>query len=235
MKPDLFVSGLIALVILGCARSTETKSIASVAVATPASLSPRPDVSEAKFIATVSADLVHRFGSAASAERAGYRRYTAEDPDGIITYTNFRWWNETPRRPTQLWYDARGRLIGADYTARVTSRLQRPKLWGLQPGRWVHFIGHIHYVVREPDGSIKYGSMYNAQFAAAGGDPAHPAAAALVKANIAKKPGDVKLVFELPEIWITSFWIVANPNGAFADSNPNVRPTKGEHQTIHPM
>ena len=225
----------LAVALASCSPGGGGAPAATSAVATPASLSPQPTNCEAAFIARVTKDLEIRFSAPAFAERAGYERYTAEDSDGIITYTNLRWYNDDPRHPTQLWYDANGRLIGVDYTMRVVNRRQRPDVWGLQSGRWVHFIAHVHYVVRNPDGTTRYGSLFNSQYAKAGGDPKHPTALPLVRAGVAKAPGDVKLVFLLPEIWITSFWLIPNPNGAFAPSNPNVVPSKGTHQNTHPM
>ena len=198
-------------------------------------LSPFPTAAESKFVASVAKALRRRFPTPENAVKAGYVRYTAEDVDGIITYTNLRWFSDDPRHPTQLWYDARARLIGVDFSMPVADRTKRPNVWGLQPGRWVHFIAHIHYVMKNPDGTMRYGSMFNADFRRFGGAPDHPSARALVNAGIAKRTQDVKLVFQLPEIWIASFWVVPNPKGAFADSNPNVTPTAGSHETTHPV
>jgi len=216
----------------GCARTTAP--VAPTPLLAP-TLSPFPNPSEAKFVTLVSADLRKRFPSPKTAIDAGYFRYTAEDDAGIITYTNLRWFSDDPKHPTQLWYDAKGRLIGADFTMPVWDRAKRPAVWGLQPDRWVHFIEHVHYVVRGADGQERYGSLFNAVFEKNGGNPAHPAAQPLVRAGIAKRAGDVRHVFLLPEIWITSFWVIPNPKGAFADTNPGVTPAKRRHQNAHPM
>jgi len=198
-------------------------------------LSPLPDPAERAFISTITPDLHARFPDGRSARAAGYLRYTDEDQDGIITYTDLHWFADDPKHPAQLWYDAHGHLIGADYTAHVADRTQRPSQWGLQPGRWVHFIAHMHYVVREPDGSTRYGSLLNPTYRANGGDPAHPTPQPLVKLGIVKHASDVVAVFQLPEIWIASMWLVPNPNGAFADSDPLVKPMNGKRMNPHPM
>lgn len=216
----------------GCARTAAP--VAPPPLLAP-TLSPFPNPSEAKFVTAVSADLCKRFPSTQSAIDAGYFRYTAEDDAGIITYTNQRWFRDDPEHPTQLWYDAKGRLIGTDFTMPVWDRAKRPAVWGLQPDRWVHFIAHVHYVVRGADGVERYGSLFNAAFEKNGGDPAHPAAQPLVRAGIAKRAIDVQHVFLLPEIWITSFWVIPNPRGAFADTDPSVTPVKRRHQNAHPM
>lgn len=223
---------VLAVFAVGCARTAAP--IAPPPLVAP-TLSPFPNRGEAKFVAAVSADLRKRFPSTQSAIDAGYFRYTAEDDAGIITFTNLRWFADDPKHPTQLWYDAKGRLIGTDFTMPVWDRAKRPAVWGLQPDRWVHFIAHVHYVVRGADGQERYGSLFNDVFEKNGGDPAHPAARPLVRAGIVKSAGDVRHVFLLPEIWITSFWVIPNPRGAFADANPNVTPAKHRHQNAHPM
>jgi len=230
---------LSAAMIVSCSKPAATggavpSTMGSMAVAPPVALAPEPNAGEARFIGRVAADLRRRFPTPAAARRAGYVRYTAEDQDGIITFTNQRWYQDDPAHPTQLWYDAHHRLIGTDFTMPVRDKTRRPNVWGLQPGRWVHFIAHVHYAVREPNGAMRYGSMFNEDYRKAGGDPNHPSAQALVNAGIAQRASDVRLVFQLPEIWIASFWVVPNPRGAFADSNPNVKPTKGEHPNAHP-
>lgn len=229
-----------AAVLVGCSQNarsphtTATPPAEGAPIAQPA-LSPFPDAAERKFLGAVVLDLRARFADERSARADGYVRYTDEDPAGIISFTNLRWFADDPQHPTQLWYDAHGRLIGADFTTRVTDTTRRPELWGLQSGRWVHFIAHVHYVVREPDGMMRYGSLLNPTYQANGGDIAHPGAAPLVKLGIAKQASDVALVFQLPEIWIASLWLVPNPNGAFADSNPLVKPTSAARHHMHQM
>ena len=44
----------------------------------------------------------------------------------------------------------RGRLLGADYSVLLVSSPNRPQLWGVNPGRWVEFDGHIHWVAKDP-------------------------------------------------------------------------------------
>jgi hypothetical protein len=98
----------------------------------------------------------------------------------------------------------------------------------------VHFIAHMHYAVREPDGTIRYGSLLNPTYQAYGGNPMQPTGQPLVRLGLARRPSDVLLIFQLPEIWIASVWLTPNPSGAFADSDPLVKPTSGKHQPAHP-
>ena len=201
--------------------------------ASPVILDPKPNAAEARFIRSVDRYLAALYPTARAAQAAGYKRYTSEDQDGIITYTNLKWYADDPHHPTQMWYDVHGRFLGADYTMRVTDRSHRPNVWGLQPGRWVHFIAHMHYVVIK-NGKTDYRSMLDDDYEANGGDPSHPSVQPIVRAGYAKQPSDVKLIFQLPEIWIASVWLVNNPNGAFADSNPLVKATAGAQPNMHP-
>jgi hypothetical protein len=237
---SLALIALIGFALAGCSRQASPPPVAPATPAmsmpmAPSTLSPQPNAAERKFLAMVGPDILSRFPDETAASAGGYLRYTDEDQDGIISFTDLQWFADDPRHPTQLWYDAHGRVIGADYTMPVTDRTKRPNIWGLQPGRWVHFIAHMHYVVKEPDGTTRYGSLLNPTYRANGGDPAHPSAQPLVRLGIAKRASDVAAIFQLPEIWIASMWLVPNPKGAFADSNPLVKPTAHVHRPAHPM
>ncbi|MBV9646467.1 MAG: hypothetical protein JO043_03295 [Candidatus Eremiobacteraeota bacterium] len=187
---------------------------------------PTPNAAEAKFVAQIQADLNKRFPTTAAAERAGYIRFTDEDSTGSISYANRQWDSKDPAHPSQLWYDAKGRLIGADYSVlRTSSSDSAPHLWGIDPSRWGTFRAHIHYGLWGPNGTVKYGGMSVAKYQAAGGDPQHPDAAGLVKAGVAKSANDVRFTFEFPAIWDLQVWVLPNPNGAFAERNPNVTPS----------
>ena len=95
-------------------------------------------------------------------------------------------------------------------------------------------MAHMHYVVVGKNGKTEYRSMLDDDYEANGGDPSHPSAQPIVRAGYAKQPSDVKLIFQLPEIWIASVWLVPNPSGAFADADPLVKPTAGAQPNMHP-
>ncbi|PZR57923.1 MAG: hypothetical protein DLM50_04805 [Candidatus Meridianibacter frigidus] len=185
-----------------------------------------PTAHEARFIAVVARDLSGRFPTVAQARRAGYFRYTMEDSAGIIAYANLHW-NADPRHPSQLWFDERGRLIGADFSQYVHNRTKRPVLWQIDPVRWTHFFQHVHFGLRS--GNLRYGAIYVEKFRAAGGNPEHPSAAPIIRLGLAKSTKDVRFVFTFPELWVLSFWVIPNPRGAFAETNPNV-PTR--HKSV---
>jgi hypothetical protein len=179
---------------------------------------------EAKWVAAMQADLMARFPHAADAVKAGYIRYTNEDDTGAISYANLHWQSDSTH-PSQLWYDKAGNLLGADFSVLRPNSEPRPKLWGINPGRWVEFDGHIHWVGKNPaTGALTYDNyVENAKWIAAGGSTSNPSAATLVKMGKVKSTADVATIFEFPTIWDLIVWVKPNPNGAFADKNPNVK------------
>jgi hypothetical protein len=192
---------------------------------TPATPVPKPDAAEAKFVAGIQSDLNERFATTAAAEKAGYLRYTEEDETGAISYANRQWTSADPQHPSQLWYDVKGRLIGADFSVLQSASPKAPNLWGVDPSRWQTFRQHIHYGLAGPNATTTYGGIAAKKYAAAGGDPEHPDAAGLVKAGVAKNADRVKFAFAFPAIWDLIVWVLPNPSGAFADKNPNVTPS----------
>lgn len=179
--------------------------------------------SEKQFVASIQADLMKRFPTAADAEKAGYVRYTNADNTGAISYANMQWQSADIRHPSQLWYDKNGKLLGADFSV-PTDSATRPALFGVNPGRWYEFDDHVHWVGRDASGNPTYDNYVMAnKFKAAGGDPAHPTAADLVHMRKVASASDVVTVFDMPRIWDLIVWVTPNPNGAFAEKNPLVK------------
>ena len=91
----------------------------------------------------------------------------------------------------------------------------------------------MHWGFTVPDGTLKLGAMPVQKFTDAGGtpsesEPAIPAnKAALVKAGLPglTSPDQVKFVFLHPAMWDLVVWVLPNPDGAWADANPNVIPS----------
>lgn len=206
--------------------------LAVIALAAPAFADEEPtyrgpmSASERAFASAIATDLMARFPTAADAERAGYVRYTSEDDTGAISYANLQWQSNDIRHPSQLWYDKNGRLLGADFSILVSTSPQRPQLWGINPGRWSEFNGHVHWVSKDTaTGATVYdGWMWDKDFTAAGGDPQHPSASNLVAMKKVSAAGDVVTTFHFPAIWDLIVWVKPNPNGAFAWKNPSVTP-----------
>jgi hypothetical protein len=198
-------------------------------------LSDKPvGAAETAFVQSVQKDLNARFATPADAEKAGYFRYNNEDKTGAISYVNLQSWNSTdPQHPSQLWYSAAGKLLGADYSIPIANNSTckgqtAPNQWGVNPQRWFCVRGpHVHYILKNSDGTYSYGHAVRAsKFKAAGGDLANPQAATLVKMGAVKSADQVAQVFTFPGQWNLELWVTPNPKGAFAEANPLVHPTK---------
>jgi hypothetical protein len=182
--------------------------------------------SEKLFVAAIQADLMKRYPTAADAEKAGYVRYTNEDDSGSISYANLHWQSSDIKHPSQLWYDKNGNLLGADFSVLYDGSPSRPNLWGINPGRWVEFDGHVHYIERDPaTGKLTYDHwVMNPKFLAAGGSITQPSAVTLVALKKVPSTSSVPAIFEFPSVWDLIVWVKPNPSGAFADKNPTVTP-----------
>lgn len=232
---------VLSLVALGALAPTGVLAQSTMQVPTPAGpppgkLSSMPTAGEQPFIAKIQHDIPARFATIAAAQKAGFFQYTGEDKTGAISYVNLKVWNSTDLEiPNQLWYDAHGRLLGVDYTVLQTGSEPAPaSLFGfaIDPSRWIHRNAHMHWGFTAADGSLKLGAMPVAKFTAAGGVPNEntpdiPAnKVALVKTGLPglTNPDQVKFVFLHPAMWDLIAWVLANPDGAWADANPNVAP-----------
>ena len=199
----------------------------AIADETPTFKGPQ-SAAETSFVRSIQAELSKRFPTAADAEKAGYVRYTGEDDTGAISYANMHWASTDARHPSQLWYDVNGKLLGADFSVLKSHTSGRPKVWGINPGRWYEFDGHMHWIHKDPKtGMLHYDLwMPEGKFVAAGGNPLHPSAATLVKMGKVKSAGDIVTIFEFPSLYDLIVWVKPNPKGAFAEKNPLVHPTK---------
>ncbi len=185
-----------------------------------------PTASEAAFVRAMQKDLDARFPTVADALKAGYIRYTNADDTGAISYANRHWNSTDVHHPSQLWYDKKGTLLGADYSKLASGAGARPNVWGIQPGRWTEFPDHVHYVALDPKTHQRLYDLgvLSTDFAAAGGDPKHPKAETLVKMGKVAKASDVVAIFQFPLLWDLIVWVKPNPDGAFAEKNPAVAP-----------
>lgn len=187
------------------------------------SMSGQPNASEAAFVEGISKDLHARFATTAQAAKAGYVQFTEEDETGAISWGNGKWTSTDARHPSELWYDTSGRLIGADYTIRQTDSATAPTLWGVDPKRWHKGGAHVHYGVKQPDGSIKLGGIGRG-LTKVGGSITAPTKQMLVNAGVAKSTADIAFILTFPAIWDLQVWTIPNANGAFAEENPAVKP-----------
>jgi hypothetical protein len=202
---------------------------------------PAPSAAETAFLTKVMRDLPQRYPNPAAANKAGYVRYTNEDRTGAISFVNTKAWNTTdPDVPAQLWYDVKGRLIGADFSVRRDANASpahaAPSLFGIDPNRFGKIPAHVHYVTCDAMKKCAYGKAVGATKYAAIGDVEHPTADGLAKVGAVKDPATVSTVFLYPAIYDVSVWVVPNPLGQFAEKNPAVVPSahagKGEDDAM---
>ncbi len=194
---------------------------------------PAPSAAERAFLTTIMRELPKRYPNPQAADKAGYARYGNEDDTGAISYANLRGsWNVTdPMHPSQLWYDVKGRLIGADYSVLQSAVPAggKPTTLGIDPKRFSKNGAHVHYVTCDKAGACVYGKSVTIKRYAKfnGGEYRHPTAAGLVKAGAVKDAASVRTVFLYQGIWDVSVWVVPNPLGQFAEKNPAVKPSPG--------
>ena len=171
---------------------------------------------ETQFVQSVLRDLIARFPRVSDAEKAGYVRYTGVDNTGAISYAN-RQWTSDPSHPSQLWYDTDGNLLGADFSVPRPNNEPRPQLWGINPGRWYEFNGHVHYVIKVPDtGKMVYDQwIWNSDFVSAGGNLAKPSADTVVQVGRVPSANYIATIFEFPTIWDLIVWVKPHAAGTF--------------------
>jgi len=219
----------IGITSLGFVLATRSRLYAQMA--SPKPLSPHADAAEKAFIAQATRFVQTHYASTQKASAAGFVRFTNEDKTGAISWANRNWTSTDADHPSQVWYDANGRLIGVDYSVLQANSPQAPKLWGINPGRWITIHAHIHYGLNTPSG-VEFHGMGAAKFTDAGGSLASPTKQTLVNMGIAKSASDVAFVFLFPSIWDLQFWVIPNADGEFADYNPAI---KARDAKPHPM
>jgi hypothetical protein len=172
--------------------------------------------SEKQFADAVRRDLIARFPHVDDAIKAGYVRYTGVDDTGAISYANQKW-TADPTHPSQLWYDRDGNLMGADFSVPRPNNEARPQLWGIDPGRWYEFNGHVHFVVKDPQtGNMLYDQwIWNKDFTAAGGSVTNPSPETVVKAGRVPSANYITTIFEFPTQWDLIVWVKPHAAGPF--------------------
>jgi hypothetical protein len=200
---------------------TAALSFALMQAAFAASSPPLTD-SEKAFVTKASASLNAEYPTTATAQAAGFRLLLGGIfDDNTYDWTNMSFTGVTPDHPNFLWYDRHGHLAGVDWEFPKTAyaSVPPPTAFPVRAARWVTIPAHVHYAYAV-NGETKYGVTR-----------ATPAlnkmtiTADMLRANGVKLPANAKLVWAMyhPTVWDLAMWTVPNPNGAFADKNPNVK------------
>jgi len=219
-------SALVAMIGGLCATSAYAASPApmSHAMGMPAPKStpaPTPAPGEAAFIADVTKALQAKYPTTAAATAGGYSQMTRMEDDGTVIWFNGRWdSNVSKYEPNFLWYDKNGKLVGLDYQYTVSANPKPPAgTYPVRASRWTTIDPHVHFAYKLPNGSVKRrGAMLLK------GETADPTAAQLKAAKLLPANASLLWAHYHPKSWDLGFWLVPNPNGAFADLNPRVKP-----------
>jgi hypothetical protein len=187
-----------------------------------AATSPPLTDSEKAFVAKSSAALDAKYPTTETAKSAGFGLLEGDiGDDNTYNWTNFSFANVTPDHPNFLWYDRRGHLAGVDWEFPKGTTTSAPQLaaFPVRAARWVSIPEHVHYAYTL-NGKMHYGVTK-----ATPALHAMTITADMLRANGAKLPKDAKLNWAMyhPAVWDLAMWTVPNPNGAFAEKNPNVK------------
>ncbi|MDQ6779563.1 MAG: hypothetical protein M3Z37_00180 [Candidatus Eremiobacteraeota bacterium] len=211
-------AAILAVSLLALSSTDASAAGMKMGAATPP---PRPSAAESAFVGSVTRALQAKFGDVQAAENAGYYRTTRLEPDGTIIYFNNQW-RPTRLAPNFLWYDKHGKLAGLDYQYPVAGHPQPPgaSAYPVAASRWTTIDPHIHYGYQLPDGIIVR-KGYRMLPSVHGN--------VLTEAELRQAkllPPNAKLLWTYvhPKSWDLGFWLVPNPNGAFAEMNPNIKP-----------
>ena len=203
------------------AASPPPKSHAMAMPSAKSTLPPAPAPAEAAFIADVTKTLQAKYPTTAAATAAGYSQMTKLGNDGTAIWFNDRWdANVSKYEPNFLWYDKHGKLVGLDYQYTVSANARPPAgAYPVKASRWTTIPAHVHFAYKLPNGTIKRrGAMLLK------GETADPTAAQLKAAKLLPAHATLVWAHYHPKSWDLGFWLVLNPNGAFADLNPLVKP-----------
>ena len=175
---------------------------------------------EAAFVERVAKSLLARYPTAADAEKAGYIRSTGIEEDGTAVFFNRDFTHIDELHPNFLWYDRHDNLVGLDYEYPQSAYPKAPvSLFPVGAGRWTVVHEHVHFGYRVgggaivPRGARAYPNLRS--------DPI--TAAALQADHLLPTGATLVWAYHHPACWDLGFWLIPNPNGAFAELNPDVK------------
>ena len=182
---------------------------------------PKPNAAEAAFVNRVTGELFAKYPTADKALAAGYIQLTDVGDDGTAIYFNMTYSKIALMHPNFLWYDRHGKLAGLDYEYDTNTWHDPPgpKTYPVLRERWTIIRAHLHFAYRSATGAVKLrGARLRPNVK---GDPI--TAEQLRADGLLPKGATLLWAHYHPKTWDLGFWLVPNPNGAFADLNPRVR------------
>ncbi len=197
-----------------------TAPMAHMSMATPAP-QPPPNTAESAFIHSVSTGLFAAYPTVKQAEAAGYTRMTKLESDHTFVYATMTYSNIDRLHPNFLWYDRNGKLVGLDYEYPKSTWPSFPgtSVYPVLASRWVTIPQHMHYAYSIGGGLVQphgYRALPNLQGRVI-------TAAELTEDGLLPKGAKLAWAHFHPTCWDLGFWLVPNPNGAFADLDPDVK------------
>jgi hypothetical protein len=213
MRLLILVFALVSAMVLNLSAATDP--------AHAAALSAKPNAAEATFIAHSTATFMAQYATADMAVRRGFYQMTPLEKDGTSIYFNDTYKDVDALHPNFLWYDRHGKLVGLDFEVAVSAWPKPPgaAMYPVQAARWTIIPPHLHFAYKTPSGKVV---MRGARIPK--GITGGPITAGQLRA--AKLlPAGTTLVWAHfhPKTWDLGFWLVPNPNGAFADLDPLVK------------
>lgn len=200
-----------------------TRPMAHPAAPTPAPTpTPKANPAETAFIADVTKALQAKYSTSHAAAAAGYYQMTRLEDDGTSVWFNDAWDAGVGKyAPHFLWYDKHGKLVGLDYQYLVSTYPKPPgtSVYPFMASRWTTIDAHMNFAYTLPDGTIK---RHGAELLPH--QKGDPTAAQLRAAKLLPANATLLWAHYHPKSWDLGFWHVPNPNGAFADLNPLVKP-----------
>lgn len=181
----------------------------------------KPNDTEATFIAGIQQKMLEKYPTASSAVRGGYFAMTGIGDDNTAVYFNGRFVGVDANHPNFLWYDRHGKLVGLDYEYPVRSSPRPPgrKVFPVLQSRWTVVDAHAHFAYRVGHGPLQmHGARVRPNLVA----PAITASD-LRADKLLPRGATLAWAYYHPKCWDLGFWLVPNPNGAFAERNPVVR------------
>ncbi len=205
-----------------CVAATQPMSMSTASPKPSPTPTPTANPSEAAFIADVTKALQAKYPTTAEATAAGYYQMTRLEDDGTAIWFNDKWGDKVSKyAPNFLWYDKNDKLVGLDYQYQVSSNPSPPgaDVYPVMATRWTQIDAHMHFAYKLPDGTIKRRGA-----ATLPNEATDPTAAQLKSAKLLPANATLLWAHYHPKTWDLGFWLVPNPNGAFADLNPLVKP-----------
>ncbi len=198
-----------------------TSKMSNMKMKKPAAQMSKPNDTELTFISGVQQKLLAKYPNASDALKAGFIQMTGIGDDGTAIYFNRRFDGIDSVHPNFLWYDRNAKLVGLDYEYPVAKSPSPPSTsaYPVLPRRWTTVATHVHFAYRIGDGPVqRKGARVRPNLT---GETI--TAQQLREDKLLPNHATLLWAYYHPKCWDLGFWLVPNPNGAFAELDPLIR------------